>query len=523
MTARDPGAGLVAWIAPVATGLLLAASAPPSPSPLLPFVALAPLAGWVATLPPGAAGALAVVRGGLLVGALQHGWGLRWLPGTLAAVAGPAVGWSAAAAVVAVLAGFTAAAVWALHRLATGPRPVPLAVALAVTWTALEWTLAHLPVGLAFPWAPLGLGLARWPEALGVAELAGVSGVTAWLAATSGLIADAGVRARSGRARPAWTTAGLALLVGAAPAAWGVARAGALDAPVVGRVAALALTVAPGGPALDRATTGMSAVERALAARAPGEADLIALPEMLLPLDLDTPAGAPLLARLRALAGRAHAPVLVGVLGVEGRREYNSALLVTAAPGADGEPTPFRADKRRLVPGAERASAVRAPWLAAGQSATGYTAGAGWPVARLGALRVGALVCYEVAFAADARRLVRNGANALVALTSDAWFGDGARGRAGVAQQTAHLALRAVETRTGAVRASNGGPALVLRPTGREEAHAEPGVAAGPLRASPRRTLFVRTGDLAGPAAVLLFVALLALSFPRRHAFSGVG
>ena len=133
---------------------------------------------------------------------------------------------------------------------------------------------------------------------------------------------------------------------------------------------------------------------------------------------------------------------------------------------------------------------------------------------------------------ADARALVRGGAGALAALSSDAWFGGTsalpAVRRAGIAQQLAHLTLRVVETRTGAVRASSGGPAVVIAPSGRTDASAEAeaggagGVVQAPVRALAGRTLFVQTGDLAGPSAAVLLLGLLLLPpvFASRHGFS---
>ena len=500
-------------LGPLASGVLLAAATPPAQSPLLPFVALVPLAAYLMGTRTETRAALAAIQAGMLAGAVQHGWGLRWLPFTLTAVAGPAAGWLVFVAVLAVLAGATGAAAWGTHRLLTGRHPLPAALALPITWTALEWGLAHLPFGLAFPWAPLGLGLARWPELLGPAELVGVGGVTAWLACVNGLLASAvnrvPVAARARGAGMMVAAGAAALLVGVMPVTWGFARAsvlgGELAAPPVGRVTAVALAVPPGAANLEWTATAVDAAESALEGLAEGVTDLVVLPEMIVAVDPASPAGASQVGRLSDRAAQLGAPILVGTLGVEDGRPFNSAVLVSGR--GIGE---FRADKRHLVPGVERATVVRAPWLAPVGSG-GYAQGDGWPVAVAGPLRVGVLLCYEVAFSADARALVRNGANALAALTSDAWFGGGpgARG-AGIAQQMAHLTVRVVETRAGAVRASNGGPAALLGPAGREEGRAAPGLVAGIVRAAPRQTLFVRTGDLAGPLAALTLLLLLA-------------
>ncbi|MSR35967.1 MAG: apolipoprotein N-acyltransferase, partial [Gemmatimonadetes bacterium] len=396
----------------------------------------------------------------------------------------------------------------ALHRLTHRARPVPLALALPASWTALEWALGHLPFGWAFPWAPLGLGLARWPGTIGIAELIGVGGVTAWLAAVSGMTGQAAAAWADrgwGRGRRGALLLAGAVLLALAPIGWSRARLRTLPVRAVGRVAAVALAVPPRAPAAARAEMGVAQTENALAALTDPGVALVVLPEMTLPLDPAAPAGEPFRARLAAAAASLGAPLLVGVLGVAGGQEYNSALLLGGG-GTDGAPA-FRADKRRLVPGVERVSAVHAPWLA--PSRAGYDPGEGWPVARFGGMGVGALVCYEVAFAQDARLLVAGGADVLAVVTSDAWFGEGALRRAGIAQQTAHLTMRVLETRTGAVRASNGGPALVIAPTGRVVAAADAGAVVGPVGAVERPTLFVRTGDLAGPAAAVVLLALL--------------
>lgn len=509
--------------APTLTGIMLAAGTPPSLSPVIPFVALVPLAVHLARLPPERAGRHAF-GAGALAAAIQHGWGLRWLHGTLVAIAGGFNGSATFALVLVAMAGIGGAAAWCVRALLNGPGRVPLAIALTSAWTAFEWGLAHLPLGLAFPWAPLGLALAAWPEALGALELVGVHGVTAWLALVNGLVAAAVVDATavlkrydSSRWRPALAL-GAAALLAVGPVVWGVWRSGTLDSPVQAQISVLTLDVSPTGAPLARARDAVAATEAALA-RMQGSPDLVVLPEMALPLDVDAPETRPLIDRLRTQAERLGAPVLAGVRAHDERgRPLNSAVLIGG--------TPFRADKRRLVPAAERGGPRFLPaWLA--PAAGGYVPGRGWPVLEAGPLRAGVLICYEVAFSEDARRLVRDGAAGLLVISSDAWFGGLGRD-AGIAQQIAHVKLRAIETRTGVARSANGGPAVVVDPSGRVRqvlsAQRRPADGAGiespaaaalttQLRAFAAPTLFVRTGDWVGPAAALA----LALTLVRGH------
>jgi apolipoprotein N-acyltransferase len=511
---------------PLLSGILLAAATPPALSPLLPFVALVPLAVHLARLPVGGGGTRAL-EAGALTALVQHGWGLRWLPGTLTDVAGLVTGSAAALAVLLTLAGFGGAATWCVHRLGTGaPRPRTtarsagrLAVGLALAWTALDWTLAHLPLGLPFPWAPLGLGLARWPAALGVAELLGVTGVTAWLAAVNGLLAaallrwtagDVAPRRRGRRAAPVLAAAAVAALV---PVGWGWWRAATLrSSEPSAALVALALDVHPDRPPEARAEAAVAAAEELLAdvLAAP---DLIVLPEMALPVDLESPLGAELAARLERAGDVLDAPVLVGVRTTRGGRAYNTALLL--------DEVRFRADKRRLVPGAERGSPLAAAWLA--PTSSGYAAGEESAVLESGPLVAGVLVCFEVAFADDVRRLVRSGARALVVISNDGWFGGvGAHDRAqaaGVAQQLAHLVMRVVETRIGAARSANGGPAAWVSRDGRVVLEEPPAALLALPTVTGPVTLFVRTGDWIGPLAVAALLFLLAL--PRHPGHPG--
>jgi len=68
-------------------------------------------------------------------------------------------------------------------------------------------------------------------------------------------------------------------------------------------------------------------------------------------------------------------------------------------------------------------------------------------------LRAGALVCYEDVFANLARSEVQAGADFLVVLTNDSWYGTGG----GALQHAAHSVLRAIETRRPIIRCGNDG------------------------------------------------------------------
>ncbi len=87
----------------------------------------------------------------------------------------------------------------------------PLAILLPVAWVTVEMLLMHIS-DLSFPWLPLGLSLARTPVLAQPAELVGVHGLSLWLAATSGLLADAWLARRRWQAVAGRVGAALALV-----------------------------------------------------------------------------------------------------------------------------------------------------------------------------------------------------------------------------------------------------------------------------------------------------------------------
>ena len=74
------------------------------------------------------------------------------------------------------------------------------------------------------------------------------------------------------------------------------------------------------------------------------------------------------------------------------------------------------------------------------------------PLSR-GAAAFGVLICYEDLFPRLARGEVLSGADALVVVTNDAWYGEGAAAY----QHAAHSVLRAIETRRPVLRCGNAG------------------------------------------------------------------
>ena len=508
------------------------------------FLALVPLSvmAWSARTPRRAA------RGGVLFGVVHYGLLLHWMvPALLRVTAAAPMVYASAVLLLALSAALVC---WTLGRLRHDTR-IPLWLALSLAWTAGEWLVAHLPGTLAYPWLGLGTSLTGYPGLVGVAELVGARGVTFWLALVNGLVAEAVVRVvprhpfnpprsqvsgrrapdarpqpgvperslgesrpRPGawdRLRPARPWLAAALAVAAGPSAWGVWRAAHLDlrpGPVVA-AARTTLRAGPGDAIPDLAA--LAAVDSLLVAGTEGgpAPALVVLPEGTLRDGLGQPE---VVAGLQDLSRRLGAPVLAGVVraGERGVGRFNSAV-VAGPRGLPGEPY----DKRHLVPWVERIPLEGL--LSADGEGDGFRAGGEWTVLDANAHTLGVLICYEAAFAGAARALRRAGAEVLVNITNDAWFARA--GALAIAQHEAHLVMRAIETRTGVVRAANFGPAGFIDPAGRVRARTsgpEAAVVSARVDAIRDHTWFVRLGDLAGPGATAaLLVLLLATALGR--------
>jgi apolipoprotein N-acyltransferase len=140
---------------------------------------------------------------------------------------------------------------------------------------------------------------------------------------------------------------------------------------------------------------------------------------------------------------------------------YNAAALITPARDVAG-----RYAKVRLVPFGEHI-----PWEADAPAVTetlfansgDFTPGPGWEVIRPPGYDFGCLICYEAVFPDISRAYSRGGADFLVNITNEAWFG-----RTNAPYQTLSSAVfRAVENRSWYVRAANTGVTCFIDPNGR--------------------------------------------------------
>jgi len=162
-------------------------------------------------------------------------------------------------------------------------------------------------------------------------------------------------------------------------------------------------------------------------------------------------------------------PVVTGALGLAGEKEfrlYNSAFLIRP----DGE-VAARYDKTRLVPFGEYAPARDyLPFVEAIAGPVDFSPGkgpAGFRIIRPGkeeAVILAPLICYEIIFPGLVREMVAaTGADMLVTITNDAWFGD----TIGPRQHLAMARLRAAELGMPVLRVANTGISAAIDSHGR--------------------------------------------------------
>ncbi len=127
-------------------------------------------------------------------------------------------------------------------------------------------------------------------------------------------------------------------------------------------------------------------------------------------------------------------------------------------------------------------------------------------------VRFSAMICYESVYPEFVREFVRRGAQLLVVVTNDSWWGN----TSGAYQHAAYASLRAVEFRRWVVQSANGGISTVVAPTGhavRRSSLFERTAWTVPVHQNDVQTFYARYGDVAGALSVVgaAFLTLWAL------------
>jgi apolipoprotein N-acyltransferase len=462
------------------SGGLFALAFPPYELPLLAPLALVP---WLAAL------ALEEKRwrglvSGILFGLTYWSVSIPWIHYVVTTFGGQskALGVVSVGLVAAFLAQWPAMVGWATVAFA----PVASRRRLAIfpfLWLAAEHARSNVYGG--FPWNLTAEALYRHPVWLQSAAWFGSYGVGFLIVSVSALVAAAGIF-RSLRALAAAAT--LVLVAGGL----GAARLAKPPDPSAKPVTvALLQPNIPQKARLDdsKDVENYAALLDHIDGAASGRPDLIVVPESAFPVYWET--SRTLRRDLTAAVEDCRCAILFNDVDMSSgdERYYNAARLLTPS----GLAGPYR--KVHLVPFGEYVPLpeifffVRQVSTEIGE----FSAAEEPAVLASGPWRVGTGVCYEILYPILAWKQVRGGANLLVTISNDSWYGAGGA----QAQHFAGAVLRSVENERYLLRAAITGISGIVDEKGRIVAELGPnrqGIVRGGARLFETRTPWTRIG-----------------------------
>ena len=207
-------------------------------------------------------------------------------------------------------------------------------------------------------------------------------------------------------------------------------------------------------------------------------------------------------------------PLLLNSTSVEtgsNTRYYNGALLI-----GPGEQPVYRYHKMHLVPFGEYVPA--ADWLSfvqpLVQEVASFSAGTTPVVGEISGISFGTSICFEGIFPESAREFVRKGAQILVNITNDAWYGRSAAPR----QHLEFGAFRAVENRKPILRCANSGYSAVIDLLGgiqQELGLFEDGILVAQVSACSYRSIYSRVGEWLNISLVVVALVTGVAAFRR--------
>ncbi len=445
---------------------------------------------WIATV--------LAVHGGI---SLAGGWGLLLLI---------AVAWG-------ILSGGFA---WSVHRLSL--QSIDLAcLGAPFLWVTFEFARAHLPE-IGFPWNLLGYPSAANLGLVQLATITGIYGLSFLAAGFNALLVWTGAsNMLTPRARITYAAAATAILLIAAlggprlvpqPQAHHFARAVQLNFPEVESYSA---------DWFQAHAADLDEIVRISLAPSAETPDLLAWPEAPVPFSYQDAQFAKIASTMAIRFGH---PFLAGAVEWKppidssdsaphgGLLPYNSALLFDA----QGRRV-FVYDKVHLVPFGEYEPFPLIHRLVARVSGQvgGFHKGNQYVVGQLpGGNTFGVFICYEAIFPGEVRRFAANGAQLLINISNDGWFG-----RSAAAEQHLRMArVRAVENRRWLVRATNNGFTVSVDPYGRVFEPIPPDIRTAadlPYDFRTDETIYTHFGDWFAWLCVLVSVILVGTTFRK--------
>jgi apolipoprotein N-acyltransferase len=428
-------------------------------------------------------------------------------------------GWAILLLIATVFGIHAGAFAWCVRRLAQ--RSLVLAcIGVPFFWVTFEFARAHMPE-IGFPWNLLGYPASANLALLQLTTFTGIWGLSFLVAAFNALIA--------------WTVLAPAprpnvrvMLLAAASVL--VLSLMAVGPHFIPQTSAnhYARAVQPNFPEameypsdwFQTHTSDLDQIEQLSLAPSNHAVDLLVWPEAPAPFSFEEPQFA---RRASLLAVRFRHPFLAGTIEWEPAPEaatsahaalapYNSAILIDP----QGQKV-FSYDKIHLVPFGEYEPFPLIHRVVASFSdeVGGFRKGHDYSVAHLpGGYTFGAFICYEAIFPNEVRHFAAAGADLLINISNDGWFG-----RSAAPEQHLRMArVRAVENRRWLLRVTNNGFTVSVDPYGRVFSPLPPDVRAAvdlPYDFRTDETFYTRFDDWFAWLCVIVSIILLILTFRK--------
>lgn len=483
--------------APALSGLLMAAAFPPLPLGFLAFVSLLPLVVSAEQLPGRAAFGAGFVQGLVFYGATLF-W-IAWItpPGMAGAILYLAL-WRG---LFVWLWGFS---LRRLHRFGVWITPF--------LWVGIEYVSSLGDLG--FPWMLLGHSQVDYLPLIQYAEATGVYGVSFWVVLVN--LAVLGLVRSAQRA----ALVGALGLCFALPLAFGLWR---LGEPVVEGTLPVAI-VQQNVPPVEKSHWGFDhnfdALKPMTVEAVASGARLVVWSEAALPAYFNSGVHQAYQARVQALVDSLDVFLYMGANRFEPGprdRRYNSSFLFRPGGGL-----PPHYDKVKVVPFGERAPFPHLlpflrdfHWSGAGFVSGDFEAGVDWTVFETPGGKFSGLICFDSAFPWLARKMVAAGAEFLVVITNDGWFGR----TPGPFQHAEMAVFRAVETRRSVVRCANTGVSMFVDAYGRRSQETgifHEALLKGSIAPRTDVSLYVLLGDVFAQLCLVMALMGLAVAAIRR-------
>lgn len=453
------------FIAPAASGILLTLSQPlPWDINLgfLAWVAIVPFAASLRNRTPGERFAM-----GIVAGTVHYITAVYWLVFTFNTYGNLNIPGSIFGALLAVgmeTAYVTLFAIFMGKALDMAPK-APMACLLPFVYTAAEWLRGSTPFR-GFPWLIFGYSQGKYPIVAQCADLGGVWMMTFLLALVNGAIIDAVEwKTLPDRKFPRYPIIAAAafFILNLGYGAWRISDVTARnEAGKPLRVAALQGNIRQDMKWDENSEQYIISTYVDLQKDAMQKgAQLIVWPEAAIPFAFERDVNGIMMAKRLAESGVYTLLGSIDYTTENGLYKYSNSSYLIGPRGIEG-----KYSKMHLVPFGEYLPYVK--YLSfvdkIVKGATGnFNAGEKLEVFQLPQGTISVIICYEAIFGGEVRRFRNAGAELLVNITNDAWFGDTSAPK----QHLAMAAFRSIENHVWLIRAANTGISAAVDPLGR--------------------------------------------------------